>query len=451
MQITFLGATGTVTGSKYLLETVDRKILVDCGLFQGYKALRQRNWEKLPIDPKTIDAVLLTHAHIDHSGYIPVLIKNGFQGPIYCSKGTRDLCSILLPDSGHLQEEEAHWANKKGYSKHKPALPLYTRLDAEKSLEQFHPVDFAKDYRLSENLMFHFNRVGHIVGAASLKVKFDNRSIVFSGDVGRLHDPVMEKPVAIQSADYLVLESTYGDRLHEESDPKAELAEIINRTIKRNGKIIVPAFAVGRAQLLLYYLYHLKEEKLIPNIPVFLDSPLAIKATKIFSQNINGLRLSKKEIEAICASVTCTSTPDESKKIDEYKTPIVVISASGMAVGGRVLHHLAAYVSDPRNTILFTGFQAAGTRGDQMLRGEPQIKMHGALYPVKAEVALLTNMSAHADYREILTWLSHLQKAPAKLFITHGEENAALSLKEKIEHAYHWTCEIPEYLQTETI
>jgi metallo-beta-lactamase family protein len=386
MEIKFLGATETVTGSKYLLSFDSKKVLVDCGLFQGYKNLRLRNWHKFPIDPQEIDAVILTHAHIDHSGYIPLLVKNGFKGKIYSTNGTADLASILLPDCGHLQEEEAMLANKLGYSKHKPALPLYTKLDALKSLKQFETLSFGEECSLSKNISFSFGRAGHILGAAFVILKFGNKLLVFTGDMGRRSDPIMYDPEIITEADYLVLESTYGDRLHEKKDVKDQIGEIIRNTVAGSGSVIIPSFAVGRAQNLLYYIGQLQEANKIPHVSVFLDSPMAISATHILIKNKEDHRLSKEECKKLSNVATYINTPDESKAIDHMKKPVVIISASGMATGGRILFHLKAYAPDPRNTILFTGYQAGGTRGDRIIRGEKEVKIHGEMIPINAKI-----------------------------------------------------------------
>lgn len=447
MQISFLGATETVTGSKYLLEIGEKKILIDCGLFQGLKELRLRNWNPLPIDPAKIDAVVLTHAHIDHTGYLPLLVKNGFTGPIYATHVTKELCAVLLPDSGHLQEEEALFANRHGYSKHHPALPLYTKEDAEKVLKQFVTRDWHKKYSLFDNCQLQFYRAGHILGAAFVQLNYQYKSILFSGDIGRPHDPVLHDPEKIQHTDYLVIESTYGDRLHHIVPPLEHLKKIINETAKRSGVLVIPAFAVGRAQNLLYYLYQLKQLKAIPDLPIFLDSPMAINATHIFTNHLEELRISKEVCEQVSNIATYTNSTDESKEIDTHHNPMIIISASGMVTGGRVLHHLKTYAPDERNTILLTGFQAAGTRGARIQHGEKEIKMLGEMVPIRAHVEYLSNLSAHADYQEILDWLANFTAAPKKVFITHGEPKASAALKEKIEQRFGWTCELPEYLE----
>lgn len=451
MKLTFLGATGTVTGSKYLLEDSEKKFLIDCGLFQGLKELRLRNWERFPVDPASIDAVILTHAHIDHSGYLPLLVKNGFNGPVYCSSATADLCNILLLDSAHLHEEDAERANRYGYTKHHPAQPLYTKEDACNALKKIKPVTFGDEHRLSDFLSFKITHAGHILGASCIHINDGQTKIVFSGDLGRLHDPVMKAPAQIQEADYLILESTYGDRLHEATDPLDQLEKIIRKTIARGGTIIIPAFAVGRAQSLMYYIYKLKIAGRIPNIPVYLDSPMAISATKLLQQHNTEHRLSKEDCVAVCSSVFYTKTVEQSKEIYNKNNglPAIIISSSGMATGGRVLHHLKHYIGDQRNTVLLCGFQAAGTRGARLAQGEKEIKIHGSLYSVRADIDILDNISAHADYNEILERLKHFRKPPRKTFITHGEPNAAASLKFKIEEKLGWNVEIPEYKQEE--
>ena len=451
MQITFLGATKTVTGSKYLLTVNSKKILIDCGLFQGHKELRLRNWNKLPINPVDIDAVILTHAHIDHSGYIPLLVKNGFKGKIYCTYGTKDLCSILLPDSGHIQEEDAKRANKYNYSKHKPALPLYTREDAIRALDQFYPLHFNNPYELLQTLSFTLYPAGHIIGSSLVKLNYQNKSILFTGDLGRPHHAIMKPPTIVTSIDYLIIESTYGDRLHDRSNPLDQIAKVIQKTVANGGSVIIPAFAVGRSQDILYYLYLLKKARRIPDVPVFLDSPMAQDVSDLLIQYSDEHRLSKEQCKDICKVAKYITTPDESKAIDQSPVPAIIISASGMIEGGRILHHLKVFLPDHRNTILLTGYQDPGTRGDRLLRGESEIKIHGEMIPVKAQIVAMQNLSAHADYQEILDWLYHFKKDPKKVFITHGEPNAALSLKRKIEEKFGWNCVIPHYLQKETL
>jgi len=449
MDIRFLGATGTVTGSKYLVSAGGKKILVDCGLFQGLKQLRLKNWARLPVDPRQIDAVVLTHAHIDHTGYLPLLVKNGYRGKVYCSSGTRDLCEVLLPDSGHLQEEEARYANRAGYSKHHPALPLYTRGDAEQALRSLRPVDFGHEIDLGGGNTFLLSPSGHILGSAFVSLRADGRLIVFSGDLGRPHDPIMRDPAAIERADYLVVESTYGDRLHSRDDPALKLGEILNRTFARGGVVVIPAFAVDRTQTLMYYIAQLKAAGTIPqDVPVYLNSPMAVNVTRIFHEHRAEHRLSAEECDAMCGAAQIVNSVEESERLNALSGPMVIISASGMATGGRVVHHLKAFAPDPRNTILFAGFQAAGTRGAAMIAGAESVKIHGAYVPIRAEVALLDNMSAHADYAETLDWLAHFRAPPRTTFVTHGEPVAADALRLRIQERFGWHCEVPEYLET---
>jgi metallo-beta-lactamase family protein len=454
MEIKFLGATGTVTGSKYLLtcETESgsiKRIMIDCGLFQGLKQLRLRNWATLPIDPKDVDIVVLTHAHIDHSGYLPLFVKNGFSGKVYCTEATRDLCEILLPDSAHLQEEEAEYANKRGFSKHHPALPLYTKDDAIKALALLTPVDYERDIDLGNGLTLRFSPNGHILGSAFVRIRNKKTSILFSGDIGRPNDILMKAPVRIKQADYLVLESTYGNRLHERDDPQIKLGAIINKTIKRRGIVLIPVFAVGRAQELLYYIHLLKSSGAIASeIPVYLNSPMAVDATEIFNHHRGEHRLTAEQCSALCRTAHMVNSVEESKRLNETKGPMIILSASGMASGGRVVHHLKAFAPKPNNTILFVGFQAAGTRGAAMLNGAESIKIHGEYIPVRANVEFISNLSAHADYSEIIEWLNGFETPPKQTFITHGEPVAADAMRLHIEEKLHWQVVVPDYLET---
>ena len=447
MQITFLGAVHTVTGSKYLLTVNSRKILIDCGLFQGPKELRLRNRNPLPIDPKDIDAVIITHAHIDHTGYLPILVKNGYKGKIYCSDGTMSLCSVLLLDSGYLQEEEARFANRTGYSKHEPALPLYTMEDARKTLTHFEAIDFEVPHILFDDCSFELFRAGHIIGASFIKIKNNNTTILFTGDIGRPHDPVMLPPTIIQEADYIVMESTYGDRIHDSTNPQPQIGAVINETVKRGGSIIIPAFAVGRAQSLLYYIYELKKSGVISDIPVYLDSPMATSATKILCKHMKDHRLNEDQCKHLCNAAKYINSPKESQQLDADKSPKIIISASGMLEGGRILHHLKAFAPDPKSSILITGYQAVGTRGAQLVKGDREIKIHGEQVPIRAQVEVMSSGSAHADYREMLDWLKHFKSPPKKVFITHGEYNSAITFKSHIEKELGWQCEVPDYLE----
>ncbi len=447
MHLTFLGGAGTVTGSKYLVESGARRILVDCGLFQGLKILRLRNWAPLPVDPATIGSVVLTHAHLDHSGYLPALIRDGYAGRVHCSPATRDLCEILLPDSGFLQEKDAEFANRHGFSKHKPALPLYTLGDAERALERLIPLDFNTDRVLDGGATARLHRAGHILGASIVELAWAGTRVVFSGDLGRYDDPVTVEPTAIHEADYLVVESTYGDRRHDRADPEEALAEIVLRTVKRGGTVVIPAFAVGRTQSLLYHFDRLKRRGRLSNVPVFLDSPMAIDATQLLHRHPEDHRLTPDECRAACAEARYVRDVEDSKALTANPMPKVIISASGMATGGRVLHHLKRYAPDPDSTILFAGYQAAGTRGAAMVDGAESVKIHGEYVPVRAEVANLSALSAHADADEILRWMRGFARPPRMTFITHGEPTASDVLRRRIEEELRWPCKIPESLE----
>jgi metallo-beta-lactamase family protein len=448
LRLTFLGGAGTVTGSKYLLEAGGFRLLLDCGLFQGYKQLRQRNWTPLSVDPASIDAVILSHAHIDHSGYIPLLVKNGFRGRVFCTEATRDLCEILLPDSGYLQEREADFANRYGFSKHKPALPLYGLKDAHDSLEHFSPQPFEQTINIHEGVHARFLKAGHILGAAIVEINIKGTKIVFSGDLGRPGSATMHDPAQVSDADYLLVESTYGDRRHDDRDPEDALEDVILRTSRRGGTIIIPSFAVGRSQSLLFHIHRLKVAGRIPAIPVFLDSPMAINATEIFRKHIEDHKLSEQICGEAFKSSQYTRTSEESKALDTSPMPMVIISASGMATGGRVVHHLKSFITDSRNTILFAGFQAGGTRGEALVNGANRIKIHGEYYPVKAEISNLEMLSAHADSDEIMSWLGGFKRPPTRTFIVHGEPAAADRLLQRVEDDFEWDAVVPEYLST---
>jgi metallo-beta-lactamase family protein len=446
MKIRFLGATETVTGSRTLVEGGGATLLVDCGLFQGLKKLRLRNWAPFPVAPSQIDAVLLTHAHIDHSGYLPALVRNGFSGPIYCTEATAELCRILLPDAAHLQEEEAAYANRRGYSKHKPALPLYTAADAEAALSLLEPIAFNSDVELPGGFRARWGRAGHILGAAWIHLREgDGPSVLFSGDLGRPNQPVIPAPAPPEEADVVILESTYGDRKHEGLDPAEELAGHVAAVAARGGVVVIPAFAVGRAQTLLHLLTLLVEERRIPDIPIFLDSPMASRVTGLLEHFPEEHRLSPADQERIARGVSFTTSVEESKEIDARNGPMVIVSASGMATGGRVLHHLRVFAPDHRNLILFSGFQAAGTRGEAMIHGADTIRMHGQDIPVRAQVAVLDGLSAHADAEELLDWIGKLPTPPARVFLNHGEPVAADALRRRIEERFGWDVTIPEF------
>ncbi len=448
MEITFLGAAGTVTGSKYLVRTEQGSLLVDCGLFQGLKQLRLRNREPFPVDPATIGAVVLTHAHLDHSGYLPVLVREGFRGPVFCTPATADLAAVLLRDSAHLQEEEADFANRHGYSKHHPALPLYGALDAERAIELLRPVSMDVETDAGVGASFRFVPAGHIPGAASVWLRADGATLAFSGDLGRADDSTLPPQRTDGPADWLVVESTYGDRLHAAIDPEDELAEVVQRTASRGGVVLIPAFAVGRAHAVLYHLYRLRQAGRIPSIPVYLDSPMAAEAMHILARHPESLRLSAAEARAVSDFARIVASVEESKRVDRMRVPRIVVSASGMATGGRVLHHLKVFAPEPANTVLFSGYQAVGTRGAQMVAGAREIKIHGGYVPVRAEVRMMDSLSAHADWREILAWLAVFPAPPRHTFITHGEPVAADHLRLKIEEELGWSCSVPEHRQS---
>lgn len=447
MRLTFLGAAGTVTGSKYLLEHGGRRLLVDCGLFQGLKQLRLRNWDRFPLPADAIDAVVLTHAHIDHSGYLPALARQGFRGSVFATEATRDLAALMLPDSGHLQEEDAEYANRHGFSRHHPALPLYTEEDGRRVLRQFRPRAYGESFEPVPGLQVRFSQAGHILGAASVHVTWVGGSLLFSGDLGRDDDLLMRPPEPPPAADGVLLESTYGDRLHEPEDPATLLAQVVNRTAARGGIVVVPAFAVGRAQALLHLVARLKEERRIPDLPVFLNSPMAADVTEIYHRHHGEHRLDDAQCRRMCEAARIVNTLEESRKLNDLRFPGVIVSASGMATGGRVVHHLKAFAPDRRNTILLAGYQAAGTRGAALVGGAKEIKIHGNHVPVRAEVVSLGSLSAHADRDELLRWIGKLPKPPRRVFVTHGEPVAADSLRQAIEERHGWPVAVPEHLQ----
>lgn len=445
MRIEFLGGTGTVTGSKALLHHDDRKLLVDCGLFQGLKHLRLRNWDRLPVDARDIDAVLLTHAHLDHSGFVPRLIQLGFKGPVYATPATRELCGLLLPDAGRLQEEEADFANRHGHSRHQPALPLYTEADARAALERFEELPFDVDHAPWPGWTVRLTRAGHILGASSVHVRAGGRSVLFSGDVGRPDDLVMRPPQTPPAADVVIIESTYGDRTHRDVDALSALAQAVSRTAARGGIVVVPAFAVGRAQTVLHGLVMLKQAGRIPNLRVYLNSPMAADATRLYRRHADEHRLDAEACAAMFRDTTIVNSVEESRQLNALTYPSVIVSASGMATGGRVLHHLRAYAPDARNLILFAGYQAVGTRGASMVGGATSVKMFGQYVPVRAEVAQLDMLSAHADREQLLAWLAALPSAPRRVFVNHGEMVAADALRLAIEERHGWAVTVPDY------
>lgn len=451
LKLSFFGGVGTVTGSKYLIESERARLLVDCGLFQGLKDLRLKNWEPFAIDPRRVNSVILTHAHLDHSGYLPLLVKNGFAGKIICTEATRDLCQVLLRDSGYLQERDAEYANRLRFSKHKPALPLYTEREAENALKRFAPVAFGHEHSLGDGLSLRFSPAGHILGAAIVELSVGAAKIVFSGDLGRPNSATMVDPTPIRRADYLIVESTYGNRKHNNGDPEQSLAEIINETAARGGSVLIPSFAVGRAQTILFHLHRLKAAKRIAGLPIYLDSPMAIDASSIFCDHLGEHKLSEPECRGACNVARYVQSVDESKSLNSNPMPKVIVSASGMATGGRVLHHLKWVAPDPRNTILFTGFQAAGTRGAGMVAGAPSVKIHGQEVQIRARVRNLDALSAHADSDEIMAWLGNFEAPPKMTYVTHGEPTASDALRRRIQGELGWSCSVPELGERATL
>jgi metallo-beta-lactamase family protein len=445
IRLDFLGATGTVTGSRYLLEHSSRRALIDCGLFQGYKQLRLKNWSPLPFDARSLDAVVLTHAHIDHSGYLPALVQRGFRGRIFATAATFELCRILLPDSAFLQEEQARFLNRHAYSKHKPALPLYTQADAEACLQRFETVRFGKTFEPTPGMTADFHSAGHLLGAASVRVTCDGVSVLFSGDVGRPNDALMKPPQPPPAADYLVVESTYGDRVHPAVDLQAELGGILQEACARGAVVVVPSFAIGRAQLLMLMIARLKAAAVIPDVPVYLDSPMATDATQLYRVFADQHRLSPEDCTAMFRAATAVRAVEESKALDHRRGPMIIVSASGMATGGRVLHHLKSFATDANNLILFAGYQAGGTRGAALVAGAKTLRIHGQDVPVRARVAQLGSMSGHADANELIAWMRQMPRAPKQTFITHGEPAASDALRVRIERELQWNATVPEY------
>ncbi|MEW6694187.1 Ribonuclease [Tepidimonas thermarum] len=449
VRIQFLGGAGTVTGSKYLIQHDGRALLVDCGLFQGYKTLRLRNRQPLPVVPGHIGAVVLTHAHIDHSGHLPLLVREGFRGKVWCTHATRDLCEILLPDSAHLQEEDADFANRHGFSKHAPALPLYTVDDAMRSLRHLRAQPLYQPFEPLPGWRVQFYGAGHILGAASVLVEVGGRRLLFSGDLGRADDMLMFPPDPPPAADAVVVESTYGNRQHPPGNLIDELAPLLARVAARGGTAVVPVFAVGRAQALLHAIDVLKRQQRLPrSLPVYLDSPMAIQATALLANHPGETRLSPAQVQHMTHGVQAARTPDESKAIARHHGPKVILAGSGMATGGRVLHHLKLYLGDHRNMVILTGYQAPGTRGDALLRGAPTVRIHGQDWAVQAEVAQLLTASAHADTDGLMAWLGAIPGAPRRIFITHGEADAADALRCRVERELRRAALVPEHGST---
>ena len=443
----FLGANATVTGSRYLVEAGGRRILVDCGLFQGYKALRLRNWAPFPVDPASIDAVVLTHAHLDHSGYLPRLARSGFTGQVWCSHATRSLCGIMLPDSGRLLEEEAGYANRKGTSKHHPAQPLYDEVDANNSLRLLKGVDFGESFEPVPGVRASLRMQGHILGAAAVTLEYQDTRITFSGDLGRPNDPVMPAPLPPADSDWIVTESTYGDRAHPGDAIAHELGTVLRRVMARGGVVVIPAFAVGRAQLLLHVIAQLQLAGEVPTVPLFLNSPMASGVTALYREYRDLHRLDDAALETLQRSVQVVTSVEQSKALNRRKGPMIIVSASGMATGGRVLHHLVAFAPDPRNAIVLCGYQAGGTRGAAIAAGARAVRIFGQDVAINAEVVQLSAASAHADADEVLDWLRAAPRPPRGVFVTHGEPDAADTLRLRIERELGWNALVPDYLE----
>jgi metallo-beta-lactamase family protein len=458
-KITFLGAAGTVTGSKYLVEAGGKRLLVDCGLFEGAKELKQRNWEQFAVDPATIDWLLLTHAHIDHTGYIPRLVKAGFRGPIYANAATHELCGLLLPDSAHLQEEDAQYAAKKAYSSHKPPLPLYTVDESQTALKQFTEIPRADAFTISPQFSVKPHDAGHILGSSWLELTITENGkqtlVVFSGDLGRYNQPILKDPEAPTRADFLLCESTYGDRDHPAGSVGDVLADVINRTAKRGGAVVIPAFAVDRTQIIMYYLRQLEDQKRIPVLPVYVDSPMAINVTDFYVRHHEDHKLTFTQEEQSgdrdplnIQEVHLTRSVEDSKKINGVVSPCIIVSASGMATGGRVLHHLAQRLPDSRSSVLLVGYQAEGTGGRAMQDGAKFLRIFGQQVPVRAEIVTIGQLSAHAGKSELLRWLSGFQATPKQTFLVHGEPVALNSLRDAVTSQFKWPVTIPAYLQS---
>lgn len=444
-RLTFLGATGTVTGSRYLVEAGDKRLLVDCGLFQGYKALRLRNWAVFPVDPASIDAVVLTHAHLDHSGYLPKLVDEGFEGVVWCTPATRRLCGILLPDSAHLLEEEAGYANRTGTSKHHPAEPLYRVASAHEAVRRMRNWDFDAPFEPVPGVTARFRSQGHILGAAAVTLSYRGVSVTFSGDIGRYHDPVMQAPNRPAASEWIVTESTYGDREHPPGGMKQELCDALKPVLQRGGVAVIPAFAVGRAQSLLHVIAQLQEEGELPAAPVYLNSPMATDVTSLYRQYSGQLRIDEAALEKMYRNTRIINSPEESKELNRRKGPMVIVSASGMVTGGRVLHHLIAFAPDPLNAIILCGFQAGGTRGALLAGGAGHVRIYGEDVAIGAQVKQLASASAHADATEIIAWLRSAETRPRGVFVTHGEPHAADRLRVRIEHELGWSAFVPEF------
>lgn len=441
----FFGAAGTVTGSRFLVGSGSSRVLVDCGLFQGYKHLRLRNREPFPVPPGSIDAVALTHAHIDHSGYIPALVREGFDGPVLATQGTIDLVHLLLPDSAHLMEEEAKYAKKKGFSKHQDPKPLYTVIDAIEALTRFQPVERGQRYDLAPGVTGVWHPAGHIIGASSVEILTGGGSVFFSGDLGHHNDALMSPPAPYPGSDVLVVESTYGDRSHGDIPAQQQLEDLIAPVLKRSGVVLIPAFAVGRTQSLLFHIGRLMDEGRIPEVPVFINSPMATNASEIYSRYPAEQRIPPEDVHAMYSRAKYVKSVEQSMALNEASGPMIIISAAGMLTGGRVLHHLIAFGQDPNNAVILSGYQAGGTRGANLAAGERTLRIHGRDIPIRAEVGQIDAMSAHADANQILEWMRHAPKKPRMTYVVHGEDHAADRMRYRIEHELGWSARVAQH------
>jgi metallo-beta-lactamase family protein len=446
--LTFLGAADTVTGSRYLARTRSSSVLVDCGLFQGYKVLRERNRARFPVPPASIDAVVLSHAHLDHSGYVPALVRDGFKGRIYASEGTVELCRIMLMDSAHLLEEEARFAARHKWSAHEKPQPLYTEEDAERALDRFHPVAVDTEQAIAKGFTARLVPAGHILGATSVRLDVTGTMVHFTGDLGRPDDPLMRPPHPLEPADVLVTESTYGDRQHSDADTEAALGDVVRRVVRNNGVVLIPAFAVGRTETVLLHLSRLHDRGEIPDVPIYLNSPMAISVADVYARHPDEHRLSAAELDRLYELATPVHSVDESKLLNLRGGPMIIISASGMLTGGRILHHLRAYAPDKRNAIVLTGYQAGGTRGSALLGGARTLRIFGADVPIRAEVVNLDTMSAHADADDLISWMKATASPPRTTYVTHGEPAAADTLRSRIKRELGWSARVPEHLET---
>ena len=444
VQVHFLGASGTVTGSKFYLYSEDIKVLVDCGLFQGVKELRQQNWQPLPVDPSEMDYVLLTHGHLDHCGYLPLLVRQGFRGKILGTAPTLEIARIILEDSAKIQEEEAKKANEEAYSKHDPALPLYTKTDVGLTLKLFEQVDEGDTIDLSDQCSVTFLYNGHIIGSCYLELSLYGKLFVFSGDVGRQQDLLLNPPKKPEWADYLFVESTYGDRLHPEEDVEGILTDLIEQTLYQKGTLIIPSFAVERLQSLMYQLWTLYQKNRIPNIPIFVDSPMGNNVLEVFRQFPEWHKLSSSEYRNMYRHINVVSSYAETWETIDDPRPKIVIAGSGMVTGGRVLTYIKQLADKESTTILLVGFQAEETRGRKLLEGATELKIYGNYIPIKAKVHHLESLSAHADQSELLAWMGSIKNVPEKVFLVHGEASAMTIYKDRIHQAYGWDCHIPK-------